>query len=77
MKKISVTISGHRTSITLEDAFVDALRAIAKKQKKSIAEIISEIDKGRNKSQLSTLNSKLSSNLSSATRVWVLRQLQS
>ena len=61
MKKISVTISGHRTSITLEQEFSDALLAIAKKQNKSISELIKEIDK-----------SSTAKNLSSAIRVFVL-----
>lgn len=62
MKKLSVTISGHRTSVTLESEFADALRDIARLQKKSIAKIIAEIDSAK--------DSK--TNLSSAIRVFVL-----
>lgn len=62
MKKISVSLSGHRTSITLEKEFVNALREIANSRGQSLAGIISEIDSMR------TPNA----NLSSAIRVFVL-----
>jgi predicted DNA-binding ribbon-helix-helix protein len=62
MKKLSITISGHRTSITLEQEFIDGLAAIARRQNKSVPELIQEIDK----------SSDLK-NLSSAVRVFVLK----
>ena len=62
MKKISVSLSGHQTSVSLEDAFVDALRKIANRRKTSVAAIIAEIDDSR----------KPDDNLSSAIRVWIL-----
>ncbi|MCL1785670.1 MAG: ribbon-helix-helix domain-containing protein [Alphaproteobacteria bacterium] len=62
MKKISITISGHRTSITLEPEFAGMLSDIAKRQNKSVSELIREIDK-----------STPSKNLSSAIRVFVLK----
>lgn len=64
MKKISVNISGHQTSITLEEEFFDALKKFAVKENKPIAAIIRDIDEAREKN----------SNLSSAIRVWVLKQ---
>ncbi|MCL2017768.1 MAG: ribbon-helix-helix domain-containing protein [Alphaproteobacteria bacterium] len=65
MKKISITISGHRTSITLENEFLDILRRIAARRGKSIAEIIKEIDA-----------EKLpNANLSSAIRVFILKSI--
>ena len=63
MKKLSVTISGHRTSITLEDEFADALRDIARTRKKHIAELIKEIDEQK----------PGGGNLSSAIRVFILK----
>ena len=63
MKKISVSLSGHQTSISLENDFVVALNKIAKQEKRSIASIIQEIDDARIPE----------SNLSSAVRVWILR----
>ena len=65
MKKISVSLSGHQTSITLEPEFYDALHALAKRAGKPVAQIINEIDCAR------TPNT----NLSSAIRVWILQQM--
>lgn len=61
--KHSVTISGHRTSISLEDEFWDALQHIAWLDNLSTNALLSLIDKER------------SSNLSSAIRVFVIRRL--
>ncbi len=47
MNKISVSLSGHQTSISLEKEFVDILKTIAKQQKISIAAIIKQIDDER------------------------------
>lgn len=63
MKKISVSLSGHQTSISLEDEFIIALREIAIQRGKSVAALIAEIDANR----------KLNDNLSSAIRVWILK----
>lgn len=64
MKKISVSLSGHQTSISLEDEFVITLNQIAKNKNRSVASIIQEIDSVRSPE----------SNLSSAVRVWILHQ---
>jgi predicted DNA-binding ribbon-helix-helix protein len=53
MAKRSVTIAGHRTSISLEDSFWDALQAIARERKLSLAALIAEIDEGRTEDNLS------------------------
>ena len=47
MKKISVSLSGHQTSITLEPEFIDALHALAVRIGKPVAQIIGEIDDTR------------------------------
>ncbi|MBO4293942.1 MAG: ribbon-helix-helix domain-containing protein [Alphaproteobacteria bacterium] len=66
MNKISVLIAGrHATSISLEKEFVEALKEIAASRKKSINEIITQIDASRGEK-----------NLSSAIRVYVLKTLQ-
>jgi predicted DNA-binding ribbon-helix-helix protein len=64
MKKISVSLSGHQTSITLESEFIDALQKLAIRQNRSIAAIINDIDSTRPRDR----------NLSSAVRVWILQQ---
>lgn len=67
MKKISVSLSGHQTSITLEPEFIEILQKLSIQQKRSIASIINEIDSKR----------QPNTNLSSAVRVWVLNQILS
>jgi predicted DNA-binding ribbon-helix-helix protein len=62
IRKQSVNIRGHRTSITLEDAFMDALRQMAAQRDLSVAALIAEIDG----------NQSTPGNLSSAIRVAVL-----
>ena len=65
MKKRSLTIDGHRTSVSLEDEFWEALHALAREQGLSLAALAAEIDRTR-----------AGANLSSALRLYVLRQLK-
>jgi predicted DNA-binding ribbon-helix-helix protein len=67
IRKHSTTLHGHRTSISLEDAFWDELRTIAEKRKMSFAALLAEIDDNRPET----------SNLSSSLRVYVLNWLKS
>lgn len=60
--KRSVILAGARTSISLEEEFWVGLREIAVLRGVSLSEVLGEIDRERQKS-----------NLSSATRVYVLR----
>ena len=64
IKKRSVDIAGHRTSVSIEAPFWDALRDIAQAKKTSVNVLIAAID------------AKRDGNLSSAIRVFVLRVLQ-
>ncbi|PPR77145.1 MAG: hypothetical protein CFH01_01672 [Alphaproteobacteria bacterium MarineAlpha2_Bin1] len=66
IKKRSVNISGHRTSISIEEQFWEVLKEISEYNKKSINSIILEIDKKRN----------IDTNLSSAIRLFVLNKLR-
>ena len=63
MRKHSLDIAGHRTSISLEDAFWDALREMATTQGVSLAGLVARIDAERD-----------GANLSSAIRVYVLQK---
>ncbi len=63
--KHSITIAGHRTSLSLEPEFWAALKQLAKARTLSSAQLITEIDKTRG-----------DRNLSSACRVYVLQALQ-
>ncbi len=67
MKKRSLKVSGHATSITLEDEFWDELKSCAVKGGISLSALVEKIDRMRPEK----------SNLSSAIRVYLLRQLQS
>jgi predicted DNA-binding ribbon-helix-helix protein len=64
-QKRSLSIAGHRTSISLEPEFWQALGDAAKNQKTSVTALVVEIDKHRS-----------NRNLSSAIRVWVLQEVQ-
>ncbi len=59
--KRSLTIAGHRTSISLEEPFWQALRQVAREKRKPLPALIFQIDAQRNKT-----------NLSSAIRVYLL-----
>ena len=61
VRKRSVTIRGHRTSYSLEDAFQQALEKIAAERPTPLAALIAEIDEGRPRD----------TNLSSALRLFV------
>jgi predicted DNA-binding ribbon-helix-helix protein len=63
--KRSVSIAGHRTSISLEEPFWEELRAIASARGISVQALVGTIDAGRGEQ-----------NLSSAIRVFVLRTLR-
>ena len=65
MKKISISLSGHQTSISLEKEFFDVLQKIANSKNVSVASIIKQIDEQR----------LPSSNLSSEIRIWILMQV--
>ena len=60
LRKRSVTIAGHGTSVSLENAFWDALKELADERGLSMNALITEIDKQR------------TGNLSSAIRVFIL-----
>ncbi|MBB4198371.1 aryl-sulfate sulfotransferase [Rhodoblastus sphagnicola] len=62
LRKRSLVIAGHRTSISLEDDFWDALREIAGARGLSLPALVAEVDSGRG-----------AANLSSALRVAILR----
>lgn len=60
-RKRSLSIAGHRTSVSLEDAFWEGLKQIAALQQRTLASVIAEIDSRRG-----------DNNLSSALRLHVL-----
>ncbi|MEL6435891.1 MAG: ribbon-helix-helix domain-containing protein [Pseudomonadota bacterium] len=62
VRKRSVTIRGHATSYSVEDAFFEALQKLAADRKMSLAALITQIDETRPRD----------ANLSSAIRMRVL-----
>ena len=64
--KRSLTIAGHRTSLSLEPEFWAALTAAALKRGVTAAALVAEIDQARD-----------GRNLSSAVRVWLLKEASS
>lgn len=66
VRKRSVTIRGHRTSFSLEDAFHHELERIAVRRGMPLAALVAEVDAARDRA----------TNLSSALRLFVLEQLR-
>lgn len=66
-RKRSVTLRGHRTSVSLEDPFWEALTQLAADRSLSVNALVAEIDEARG----------LSAGLASAIRVYVLEAVQS
>lgn len=65
MKKRSVSLKGHRTSVTLEAEFWAALDDIAAREKTSLQKLIENVDGARG-----------TDNLSSALRVYILKSMK-
>ena len=63
LRKRSVRIAGHATSVSLEEAFWSALKRIASRRGVSLNALVTEVDRGR------------TGNLSSALRVFVLEEV--
>ena len=77
MKKRSVVIAGHPTSITLEDAFWAELKAIAAREKTSLNKLITQIDDNRNLDAAHDFSDdKAGQNLSSTLRLYILSDLK-
>ena len=69
IKKYSITLQNHKTSISLEDEFIMELRKISDLENQSLSNLISSIDKAR------TMGDNFY-NLSSAIRVFVLNYVK-
>lgn len=64
LRKHSVVIAGHKTSVSLEDVFWEILRDIARMRGVSLNRLVADIDRSRD------------GNLSSAIRVYVVDWLR-
>jgi predicted DNA-binding ribbon-helix-helix protein len=63
--KRSIVLGGHKTSVSLEDAFWRGLKDIAQSQRVTLSNMVADIDRSRQQS-----------NLSSAIRLFVLDRLR-
>jgi predicted DNA-binding ribbon-helix-helix protein len=64
IKKRSIIINGHKTSVSLEDEFWDELRGLAAERRVPVTALVNEIDHA------------VVGNLSSAIRVYLLMRAQ-
>lgn len=64
--KRSITLAGHKTSVTLEDDFWQGMRLIARNENTTLISLVSRINDAR----------QAHTNLSSAIRVFVLNYFQ-
>jgi predicted DNA-binding ribbon-helix-helix protein len=64
--KRSIVIAGHKTSVSLEEAFWRSLKVIARERGSTLSELVASIDSGRHHG-----------NLSSAIRLFVLEHYRS
>ena len=63
--KCSIVIDGHKTSVSLEDAFWSSLKNIAHTEGVPLSKMVTEIDRTRERG-----------NLSSAIRLFILEQVR-
>ncbi|WPO41588.1 ribbon-helix-helix domain-containing protein [Tardiphaga sp. 42S5] len=63
--KRSIVVAGHKTSVSLEEAFWTALKEIAGMRRITMSQLVGEIDKNRQQN-----------NLSSAIRLYALAHYQ-
>lgn len=63
--KHSLTLKGHRTSVSLESAFWEAFQRLARARDMSVNELAAEVDASREGDV----------GLASAIRVWILQSL--
>jgi predicted DNA-binding ribbon-helix-helix protein len=66
VNKHSIIVDGHKTGVCLEDAFWSCLKEIAQTQGMSVSQTVTEIEKSRQRG-----------NLSSAIRLFVLDRVRS
>ena len=67
--KRSVVLNGHKTSISLEDAFCSSLKAIAQAQGATVSQTVTEIDKTR-RGEACPPRSACSSSTKSVQKKW-------
>jgi predicted DNA-binding ribbon-helix-helix protein len=74
LRRHGIRINGHDTSISIEDEFWAEIKRATIDDKKSIAQLVTEIDQAR---MAATPSDDPPLNLSSAIRLYVLARLKS
>lgn len=75
LRKRSVTLAGHRTSLSIEQVFWDELKALATEEGLSLQALIERIDRERI-AAAEPVGEGPASGLSGALRVYVVRRLR-
>ena|SRR5690625_2559471 len=70
LRKRSVTLAGHRTSLSVEQVFWDELKNLAAQEKRSLQSLIEQLDRER------FHDGEAGISLSGAVRVYVLEALR-
>ncbi|MDP2802972.1 MAG: ribbon-helix-helix domain-containing protein [Phreatobacter sp.] len=52
--KRSIVVEGHKTSVSLEDEFWNALKEIAAERRETLSDVVGQIDGGRSQGNLSS-----------------------
>jgi predicted DNA-binding ribbon-helix-helix protein len=69
LRRHSLTLDGHRTSVAIEDAFWEEIRRIAREHGCSVARLVAQVDEARTRDDPPP-------NLSSALRLFVLAEIK-
>lgn len=69
LQKHSVSLRGHKTSISLEKEFWDILKKLAQEKNKSLSLLIAEIEEETRASSIEKYN------LSSSLRIYILKEI--
>jgi predicted DNA-binding ribbon-helix-helix protein len=74
--KRSFSLDGHRTSVSLEAPFWDALQEVAREEKVSMAALVQRIDHARGKEPAGASEAAADIGLSGAIRVYLLQHFR-
>lgn len=76
LRKRSVTLAGHRTSLSIEQVFWDELKLLAAEEGLSLQALVERIDRERVAADNAAAREGPASGLSGALRVYVARRLR-
>ena len=68
--KRSIVVAGHKTSVSLEEAFWNSMKEISASRDMTLSDLVSEIDQGRKQGNLSSAITPVRARLLSQPSVW-------